>query len=149
LVSALEKAQNPGAAIAPAPAMTPEEAEDCRRRGVELGGHTRAHPSLARIPEPECREEIAGCVRDLRERGFPVRYFAYPFGGPADVGGRGGAPYRVLSELRAGSGIELGLTTEERAVRPTDDPLLVPRKVIMPQTLPQVALKLELLAWRK
>src|SRR5258706_269707 len=107
LLAAVAEAQTPGAAASPPLAMTPEEAKECERRGVELGGHTRTHPALARIPAPECREEIAGALRDLRERGFAVRYYAYPFGGRPDVGGPTGNPYRVLAEMKAGSGIEL------------------------------------------
>lgn len=125
--------------------MTLEEALDSTVRGIDIGGHTRTHPSLARIPDWECRAEILESLGELSGAGFDVRYFAYPFGEAVDVGGFGGHPRRVLKE----SGVRLAVTTEERAVRPGDDPLLVPRKVISPQTLAQIALKLELLAWRK
>jgi peptidoglycan/xylan/chitin deacetylase (PgdA/CDA1 family) len=125
--------------------MTLEEARRCVESGIELGGHSRSHPSLARIPDAECRDEIDGGLRDLREAGFTVKRFAYPFGGPEDVGGIDGLPRRVLADMD----VDLGLTTVERAVRQDEDPFLVPRKVIMPQSLPQIALKLEMLAWGK
>lgn len=158
------------AVAAPCETMTLAEALDSARRGIELGGHTRSHPSLARIPAPECRMEILGGLTDLAGAGFDVRFFAYPFGESMDVGGASGYPHEVLSDLERTSsrreaaepagpagplgpdrvpGVQLAVTTEERAVRPGDDPFLVPRKVITPQDLSQIALKLELLAWRK
>lgn len=125
--------------------MTLEEARACERQGIEIGAHTRGHPSLARVPAEECEMEIAGGLRELRAAGFRARYFAYPFGEARDTGGREGLPRRILAER---SGVQVAVTTEERAVRPGDDPLLVPRKVIGPQSLSQIALKLEMLAWR-
>jgi peptidoglycan/xylan/chitin deacetylase (PgdA/CDA1 family) len=124
--------------------MTVEDAWDCSRSGIEIGGHTRSHPSLARVPVEECEQEIRNGIGDLRREGFPVRAFAYPFGEAVDTGGREGFPRRVLASI---SGIELAFTTEERAVRPGEDPLLIPRKVISPQTLAQIALRLEILSW--
>lgn len=145
LMDALRMRAKPSAPEPVCETMTLEEARQCVAGGVEMGGHSRSHPSLARIPDAECRAEIDGGLRDLRNAGFTVKRFAYPFGEAADVGGGGGLPRRVLSDL----GLELAVTTEERAVRRDDDPLRVPRKVITPQSLPQIALKLELLAWRR
>jgi len=50
---------------------------------VEVGGHTRRHPILSRVPASVQREEIAG-NRDALERWTdrPVRAFAYPNGRP-------------------------------------------------------------------
>jgi peptidoglycan/xylan/chitin deacetylase (PgdA/CDA1 family) len=130
----------------PCETMTLDEARECARAGIEIGGHTRSHPSLARVGAEECEGEIRGGVEDLRREGFRVRAFAYPFGEGRDTGGRDGHPRRVLATL---PDLELAFTTEERAVRPDDDPLLVPRKVISPQSLAQIALRLEILSWRK
>lgn len=126
--------------------MTLEDARACERQGIEIGAHTRSHPSLARVPADECEREISEGMRDLRAAGFRARYFAYPFGEAQDTGGREGLPRRILAER---AGVQVALTTEERAVRPGDDPLLVPRKVIGPQSLSQIALKLEMLSWRR
>lgn len=125
--------------------MTVEEARACERHGIEIGAHTRSHPSLARVPAEECEMEIVDGIRDLRAAGFQARYFAYPFGEAQDTGGLDGLPRRILVERAE---VEVAVTTEERAVRLGDDPLLVPRKVIGPQSLSQIALKLEMLAWR-
>lgn len=126
--------------------MTLEEAWECHRAGIEIGGHTRTHPSLARVPAEECEREIREGIADLRREGFRVRAFAYPFGEGKDTGGKNGLPRRVVASI---PDIELAFTTEERAVRPKDDPLLVPRKVITPQSLAQIALRLERLAWHR
>lgn len=126
--------------------MTVEEARECALAGIEIGGHTRSHPSLARVPAEECEAEIRAGVDDLRREGFTVRAFAYPFGESMDTGGIEGLPRRVVSAI---PDLELAFTTEERAVSAGDDPFLVPRKVITPQSLPQIALRLEILSWRR
>lgn len=49
--------------------------------GMEIGGHTRTHRPLARIPLAEARCEILGNKDDLEQRyGVTVRHFAYPGG---------------------------------------------------------------------
>ena len=49
--------------------------------GMTIGGHTRTHADLTRMPEPQARAEIAGCRADLEDRlGQPVTCFAYPGG---------------------------------------------------------------------
>jgi peptidoglycan/xylan/chitin deacetylase (PgdA/CDA1 family) len=157
LMDGLEKVQRLGVMDPLCETMTIQEARHAVALGVIMGSHTRSHPSLARVPAKECQDEIVSGWQDLSENGFSPRYFAYPFGESVDIGGFEGHPRQVLLEIqntksKDGSkleGVELALTTEERAVRPGDDPLLVPRKVISPQTLAQIALKLELLAWRK
>jgi peptidoglycan/xylan/chitin deacetylase (PgdA/CDA1 family) len=126
--------------------MSLDEARECALAGIEIGGHTRSHPSLARIPAEECEREIRGGVEDLRREGFPVRAFAYPFGEGKDTGGPDGLPRRVVAGI---PDMELAFTTEESAVLPGDDPFLIPRKVITPQSLAQIALRLEILSWRR
>ncbi len=49
--------------------------------GMSIGGHSRTHPTLTRLPLEQAREEIAGCKQDLEQTlGVPVRFFAYPGG---------------------------------------------------------------------
>jgi peptidoglycan/xylan/chitin deacetylase (PgdA/CDA1 family) len=50
--------------------------------GMDIGGHTRTHPNLARVDDPAAlREEVGGCFEDLRQAlGHPPLAFAYPFG---------------------------------------------------------------------
>jgi len=48
---------------------------------VRLGAHSRTHPHLAKIPEQQAREEIAGSRADLEGLlGRPVDLFAFPYG---------------------------------------------------------------------
>jgi peptidoglycan/xylan/chitin deacetylase (PgdA/CDA1 family) len=61
--------------------MTWDMARELRAAGMAIGGHTVAHPVLARLSRERQREEIAGCARRLREElGEPMRWFAYPVG---------------------------------------------------------------------
>lgn len=57
--------------------------------GVEVGPHTRTHPSLTRIPEAELRDEIAGSKQRVEQMlGITCRTFCYPNGTPDDVSPR-------------------------------------------------------------
>jgi peptidoglycan/xylan/chitin deacetylase (PgdA/CDA1 family) len=50
---------------------------------IEIGAHTREHPSLGAQPLPSQRDEIRGSKTDLEEwLGRPVTTFSYPFGNP-------------------------------------------------------------------
>ena len=49
--------------------------------GMSIGGHSRTHPTLTRLPLDQVRAEIAGCRADLKQAlGVDVRFFAYPGG---------------------------------------------------------------------
>ena len=49
--------------------------------GMTLGGHSRTHVDLTRLPEARARDEIRGCKADLEDlTGRPVTLFAYPGG---------------------------------------------------------------------
>jgi peptidoglycan/xylan/chitin deacetylase (PgdA/CDA1 family) len=51
--------------------------------GMDIGGHTRTHPILANVEDPQTlRGEIIGCHQDLAARlPAPPVSFAYPWGG--------------------------------------------------------------------
>jgi len=52
-----------------------------RQAGIEIGGHTRDHADLTKLPSKEAREEIAGSKLDLERRlDSTVHCFSYPFG---------------------------------------------------------------------
>lgn len=55
--------------------------------GVEIGAHTRTHPDLGKIDDPQqLFEEIVGSKRELEEMiEQSVNYFAFPFGLPANM----------------------------------------------------------------
>ena len=49
--------------------------------GMSIGGHSRTHPDLTKLPPEQAREEIAGCKSDLGNAlGVPIQFFAYPGG---------------------------------------------------------------------
>jgi peptidoglycan/xylan/chitin deacetylase (PgdA/CDA1 family) len=63
--------------------MTWDMVRALRAAGMAVGGHTVSHPILTRMERAGQEIEIAGCARRLREElGEPMRWFAYPVGGP-------------------------------------------------------------------
>ncbi len=109
--------------------------------GHEIGAHSVTHPVLSRLNQGRVREEIEDALQAMSTLGIKVKSFAYPFGTEDDIGSV--APL-ILEE----NGIAIGVTTEEKTVSLNDNPRLLPRKVISTQTLGQIALRLERLAWR-
>lgn len=54
--------------------------------GVTVGGHTRSHPAMDRLPPEALHDEVRGCRSDLaRELGAAPTVFAYPFGAHNDM----------------------------------------------------------------
>lgn len=54
-----------------------------RASSMTVAGHTVTHRVLARAPRETQRDEIFGCATRLaQEMSEPMRYFAYPVGGP-------------------------------------------------------------------
>lgn len=71
-------AEDPAAALSPA-----ELRAVAARASCEIGGHTAAHPILARAGREDQRAEIGANRRQLQEwTGRPVAAFAYPNGRP-------------------------------------------------------------------
>lgn len=58
-----------------------------RALGIEIGAHSRTHADLGQIKEGgSLRDEIEGSIRQLEDwLGFTVRYFAFPYGLPANT----------------------------------------------------------------
>jgi peptidoglycan/xylan/chitin deacetylase (PgdA/CDA1 family) len=58
-----------------------------RQPAFEVGSHTQTHPDLGRIGDLDAiRREVVGGQERLEDwLGEPVRFFAYPFGTPANV----------------------------------------------------------------
>jgi peptidoglycan/xylan/chitin deacetylase (PgdA/CDA1 family) len=65
----------------PAP-NTPDQIRELARAGVEIGAHTRTHPDLGRITDPDRLHDELAVARDELEEltGTRVRYFAFPIG---------------------------------------------------------------------
>jgi len=68
----------------PAPEYRPmswAELHELASEGFDIGGHTRTHPILSRIPPHLLGDEIGACKELIEsEIGAPVRHFAYPNG---------------------------------------------------------------------
>ena len=66
---------------------TIEQLREMADRGVEIGAHTRNHVHLGpQVTLDQMADEIAGSKEDLQAAlGRPIRYFAFPFGQPADI----------------------------------------------------------------
>jgi peptidoglycan/xylan/chitin deacetylase (PgdA/CDA1 family) len=61
--------------------MTAAQLREMHRDGFAVGGHTRTHTNLTRIPLERAVEEIRCCKQDLEDLlGAPVNLFAYPAG---------------------------------------------------------------------
>lgn len=62
--------------------LTWDELREMRDAGISIEAHTKTHPYLQKITDPqELTREIAGSKKILEEElGIPVTSFAYPFG---------------------------------------------------------------------
>lgn len=60
------------------------------RAGIEIGAHTRCHADLGPITNPlKLYDEIVAAGEELQAAvGSPVRYFAFPYGGHANMNDR-------------------------------------------------------------
>jgi peptidoglycan/xylan/chitin deacetylase (PgdA/CDA1 family) len=64
------------------PLMTWGDVRSLRRRGFDIGAHTRTHVDLGTIAGQPARLEIEGARQDLQNAlEAPIESFAYPFGG--------------------------------------------------------------------
>lgn len=98
-----------------------ELADIGRVRTMAIGAHGMTHASLAPLPEPAQRYEIAESRRALErvvER--PVTAFAYPFGQRSDYGA-------VTVRLVREAGYTHACAAVAGRVRATTDPLQIPR----------------------
>src|SRR5262249_898815 len=61
---------------------TPEQLRELLAAGVEIGAHTRTHPNLGRIDDPDQLYDEVVTARDELEAALEchIRYFAFPFG---------------------------------------------------------------------
>ena len=93
---------------------------------VEIGGHTKTHPTLALEPSDEQRCEIEDCRRTLQEiLRRPINAFAYPYGSlrqdySAETAG-------IVRE----TGFDLGFTTTASFASLEGNPYEIPRFVML------------------
>jgi len=75
-----------------------------------IGGHTVSHPSLKKISPEEAEQEIReGIERIAQFIKQPVRYFAYPYGTPHEIGER---EFRIIERL----GIQLAFMAHQGCI---------------------------------
>ena len=86
--------------------LTWDETREMQKGGMEIGSHTKFHPYLDDIRDPEeLKKEIAGSKTILEESiGVPITTFAYPFGehSIASIDEVKLAGYRTARSLRTG-----------------------------------------------
>jgi len=62
--------------------MTWDQVRELRKRGFEIGSHTRTHLDLGRVTGPVALKEILGGRFEVEEQlEEPINLFAYPYGG--------------------------------------------------------------------
>ena len=106
--------------------LTWQELRSLAAAGVTIGGHTRSHAALDRLPIQGVHEEVRGCRADVaRELGTPPCVFAYPFGSHNDT---------VVEAVRQ-AGFELAFTClDGHSHLNAADPLRLRRTNITPRT---------------
>jgi peptidoglycan/xylan/chitin deacetylase (PgdA/CDA1 family) len=57
-----------------------QEIEEMARAGITFGNHSGSHAVLSRLPEPECRGELARARDVLAKMPGSIESLAYPFG---------------------------------------------------------------------
>jgi peptidoglycan/xylan/chitin deacetylase (PgdA/CDA1 family) len=106
------------------PNLTWDEVRAIARLGFEIGSHTVDHADLGAVAIDRAREEIFGSRQALQERiGGPVRWFAYPFGGPHHL-----RPEYV--PLIREAGYEGAVSAFNGFVRPGIDDRVLPREAV-------------------
>lgn len=102
--------------------MTPDQVRSLHVSGMEVGGHTRSHPILARISDDEALAEMVGGREDLEAIiQAPVRTFAYPNGRP-------NLDYLARHvQLVRRAGFSAALSTEPTIATASSDLLQLPR----------------------
>jgi peptidoglycan/xylan/chitin deacetylase (PgdA/CDA1 family) len=108
--------------VARMPLLSAEELKRLTAAGLEIGAHSRTHPRLPLLADPELEEEVGGSCRVLRQLGLGnVRTFAYPYGECSE---------RVQQAVER-SGCSVGFTVQPGFVRSRSDPFRVPRIEIL------------------
>jgi peptidoglycan/xylan/chitin deacetylase (PgdA/CDA1 family) len=91
-------------------------------KGVEFGAHTKSHPILSAINNPEeLQDEVAGSkARVESELGKPVLHFCYPNGKMQDIG-------KAAAAVVEAAGMRTAVTAESGLNQLDQDPYLLNR----------------------
>jgi peptidoglycan/xylan/chitin deacetylase (PgdA/CDA1 family) len=85
---------------------------------MDIGAHTRTHPSLTALSPTALHDEVSGSQEDLRRLlGHPVYWFAYPYGV---------FNFSVVAAVKH-AGFLLATTTQGGTRASTLAPLTIPR----------------------
>jgi peptidoglycan/xylan/chitin deacetylase (PgdA/CDA1 family) len=69
--------------LKPMPNLTWDDVKEIQRLGHEIGSHTVSHADLGQLDCEDARRELSESKQRLEDTlARPVRFFAYPFGGP-------------------------------------------------------------------
>ncbi|MDA7902058.1 polysaccharide deacetylase family protein [Mariniblastus sp.] len=106
----------------PFPVNTVEELRSLSSSGIEIGAHTRHHPSMGGLLHlPEIYDEMVSAKRELEQLVHqPIRYFAFPFGMKPDLSHQAAAMARA-------DGIECVVSAYGGYNFPGEDPFHVQR----------------------
>ena len=86
--------------------------------GIEIGAHSENHLWLPLQPRPSVNHEVSASKHRLEQLiGRPVTSFAYPYGGYEEVS----------IEAVHQAGFNVAVTTEQRRLQSSDNPLTLPR----------------------
>ena len=108
------------------PNLTWEDVQEMAAMGFEIGSHTVTHANLGRVSFAEAQHEIIESKKALERRlARPVRWLAYPYGGPRDL------QSEVLSYLEE-AGYDGCLSAFGGFVYPGCDPRVLPRTPVPP-----------------
>jgi peptidoglycan/xylan/chitin deacetylase (PgdA/CDA1 family) len=117
-------------------ALTWTAVEDMRQAGMRFHSHTWSHPNLARLDNQAAAIELRRSKEHLENRlGCQVPCIAYPYGKP-----RRHISKRIM-ELVGRSGYRYAAAVMFRGVRPTDDPLCLPRFYVVNDSVAALSAK--------
>ena len=107
---------------------------------LDIGGHTRSHAQLSRLPVEQQREEIQGGAQLLaRCLGHGVETFSYPFGTSADFTSQ-------TAELAREAGFRVACANYPDFAQERTDPMALPMSIVRNWDAPTFAAQLD--RWR-
>lgn len=123
--------------------LSRDQVRELAHQGVEIGGHTVAHPILTSIPDGHAQAEIVSGKQELEAiTGNPIRVFAYPNGKPQrDYA----APHVAMAKS---AGFELAVTTASGVATPASDMYQLPRFMPWGASMTKLATRMVRNAWK-